>query len=160
MKKVKITLSIIAVILSCISILIFITQPSWDGYSYAYFLSNYFIKSNGGNIIYLLGCLAMAIVLLGSINSKGNCSVEIVTTVCLAVVLPLIRAFGENHVLYNFGQEAFVNISSACSTLLALMFGFANVSAALCLVTSGMRIAEKLNAKNQGQNYRFTSSGQ
>lgn len=103
-----------------------------------------------GNMLYIFGCLTVAVILFATRKSRRFFAIEIISMVFLIAFLPvftsLLETFQQN-TLSAMGINAVLrlNITSRVLTVPAYLM---NVSSALCLLSCGMRIANKVCSKS------------
>lgn len=105
-----------------------------------------------GNMLYILGCTVISLVLLINYRSRKPITIEVLSIVFLSLIIPFLtyRLKVDQSLLvgHTMGRTAFVTLDVS-NSLFDLPLGFANLSLALSLITSGMRIIGKIVAKKK-----------
>lgn len=151
-KSIKI-LSIISVIFSCVGILIAIAILTflWEPINILFNSPDVITEANPiipiGTMMHIVSSIIVAIVLLVSCKSKKLILIEILSIVFLSMVLPVmiyrIDMTQTIFVGHTMGNNA-LSVMNVGNSYMVFSLGFVNLSISLCLITSGMRIAEKV----------------
>lgn len=151
-KSVKI-LSIISIILSLIGVLLAtaILTFLWEPVNILLNSPEVIAKATPiipiGNMVYILGCVIISLVLLASYKSRKFIVIEILSIVFLSFVFPLLAYRLDMTqtiwVGHTMGDNSLAVLGTA-NSIMAIPIGFINLSVALSLITSGMRLIEKI----------------
>lgn len=151
-KSVKI-LSIISIILSLIGVLLATATLTflWEPVNILLNSPEVISKATPiipiGNMVYILGCVIISLVLLASYKSRKFIVIEILSIVFLSFLLPCLTYRLELNqtmlVGHTLGSNSIAILGTA-NSIMAIPVGFVNLSVALSLITSGMRIIEKV----------------
>lgn len=105
-----------------------------------------------GNMLYILGCTVISLVLLINYRSRKSITIEVLSIVFLSLIIPFLTyrlKVGQSLLVgHTMGRTAFVTLDVS-NSLFDLPLGFAYLSLALSLITSGMRIIGKIVAKKK-----------
>ena len=165
MKKAISILSIISVVLAVSSLLLAIGFLSvfWEPMCLRFSPSREMVEAGPiipiGDMVYLVGCLVVAVIICVCTKSNKNIVIEIISIVLLGVVLPLLAW----HISKEQTAEIAQNIEvyklaalTAAKSMSNSARGLMNVSATLCLVVCGMGISEKVILKKDQPNTNQT----
>ena len=165
MKKAISILSIISVTIAGLSLLLAIVFLSvfWEPMCLRFSTLREVIEAGPiipiGNMVYLVGCLAVTASVYACAKSSKGIAIEIVASLILGIVLPALvwdlnktqtAEIGQTMEVYTLAALAAANSISnfACRLM--------NVAVSLFLVVCGMRISEKIILKKEQPNANQT----
>lgn len=112
-----------------------------------------------GNFVSMFGCATISLVLLTTHKSQKSIVIEILSIILLGIILPLFTYYLDKAqaiwVGNHMGDNALATLGME-GQLLFLPLRFIGLSSTICLLTSGMRIIEKLGV-NKGKPIKILS---
>ena len=156
MKKAISILSIISIAIAAVALLLFISLMTvfWEPMCVLFNSPQNIIAMGpiipNGTIVYIVGCVLIAITTFASTKSSRAIVLEVIAIVLLAVVIPVLNwhlSMAQTSVIgYTMGATALSALSIA-KQMGSFASGLMAVSEALCLVVCGMSISEKVHSR-------------
>ena len=154
MKKTIKVLSVISLVCSCMALVLalaftsFLWRPLGSSFASSQEVINAGPRIPIGNMISIFGYLVVSLLLLITAKVRRVIAIEIIAIVLLCVVLPpaiyLSGMYQNIFVGRAYGSLALASLAST-SSMFAVPTAFSGISFQLSLITSGMRIADKVH---------------